>query len=240
MQLSFFGSIKAIGSKRCDQCNARYSQASAYWLGQMQQIFDQGGNPIEIEQLMYRQFQEMRMPTDVSQPVIQKLHQLRSMADARRFNQVKDHWLGAIQQAFNQGGVTAELEQDALSQLREVPPEIGRQVIDRLRYLRDLSEIQWGNVPKILVKTHLDPDEIAHFEMTATWHKPASKQPKIVPGWLLGTNKKLYFFSDTGADSVTIDWNNVGMVEDMLIVENMTRKIKVNGRSVTQPYQTRE
>ena len=239
-QLSFFGSIKAIGSKRCDQCNARYNQASVYWLDRMQHIFDQGGNPIELEQLMYQQFQEMRMPPDVSQPIIQRLHQLRSMADARRFNQIKDHWLGVIQQAFNQGGVTAELEQDALNHLREVPLEISRPIIDQLRYLRDLSEIRWGNVPKILVKTHLDTDEIAHFEMAATWHKPASKQPKIVPGRLLGTNKKLYFFSNTGSDSATIDWNNVGLVEDMLIVENMTRKIKINGKSVTQSYQTRE
>lgn len=243
-KFAFFEAMKNLtGPKRCDQCNARYNQVSAYWLGLMQQIFDQGHNPIELEQSMYRNFQDVRMPPDLGQPIIQKLQQLRAMAETRRFNQIKEHWLKTIQQAFDQDGVSAELEQDILKNLRDVqmPPDIGRPVTERLRYLRELSEIRWGNVPKIFVKTHLDTDEQAHFEMTATWHKPAAKQPKIVPGRLLGTNKKLYFFSDTGADSVTIDWNNVGMVEDKLIVENMTRKVKsAEGKTVTQSYQTRE
>ena len=243
IQLSFFGSIKAIGSKRCAQCNARYNQASEYWLNLIQQRFDQGGNPIKLEQAMYQNFQEIRMPTDVGQPIVQHLQHLCAMAETRRFTQIKEHWLKTIQQAFDQDGVSAVLEQEIIKQLRDVqmPLEMARPVTDRLRYLRELSEIRWGNVPKIFVKTHLDTDEQAHFEMQATWHKPAAKQPKIVLGRLLGSNKKLYFFSDTGADSVTIDWNNVGMVEDMLIVENMTRKVKsAEGKTVTQSYQTRE
>jgi len=243
IQLSFFGSIKAIGSKRCDQCNARYSQVSTYWLNLIQQRFDQGGNPIVLEQAMYQNFQEVRMPTDLGQPIVQHLQQLRMMAETRRFTQIKEHWLKMIQQAFDQGGVAVELEQEILKSLRDVqmPPDMARPVTEQLHYLRNVSEIQWGNVPRISTRTHLDTDEYAHFEMQATWHKPAAKQPKIVPGQLLGSNKRLYFLSSTGADSVTIDWNNVGMVEDMLIVENMTRKVKsAEGKTINQPYQTRE
>jgi len=221
----------------------RYDQAKNYWLEVIQQRFDQGGNPIELEQALYQNFQEIRMPTDVGQPIVQRLQQLRAMAETRRFTQIKEHWLKTMQQAFDQGGVSAELEQQIVQNLRDthMPPEMAHPVTERLQYLRKLSEIQWGNVPRIHTRTHLDTDEVAHFEMQATWHKPAAKQPKIVPGQLIGTNKKLYFLSSTGADSIKIDWNNVGMVEDQLIVENMTRKIKsAEGKTVTQSYQTRE
>jgi hypothetical protein len=179
-QLSFFGSIKALGTKRCDPCNIKFDQAKNYWSGIIEQNFNQGGVPVTLEQAVHHNFQEIQMPPDVGQPVIQ-----------------------------------------------------------RLQYLRALSEIRWGYVPRIQTNHHLDSDEYAHFEMQATWHKPA-KQVKIVPGRLLGTNKKLYFISSTGADSVTIDWNNVSMVEDTMIIENMTRKIKSGGRTIAQPYQTRE
>jgi len=120
-----------------------------------------------------------------------------------------------------------------------MPPDIGQPVIQQLQYLRSLSEVQWGNIPRIQTGHIFDSDEYAHFEMPATYHKPA-KQVKLVSGRLVGTNKKLYFYSNTGADSVTIDWNNVAMTEDALIVENMTRKIKSGSQTITQPYQTRE
>jgi len=151
-KLAFFEAVKNLtGLKRCDQCNARYNQVSDYWLGLMQQMFNQGGNPIELEQSMYRNFQDIRMPPDLGQPAIQKLQQLCAMADTRRFNQIKEHWLKTIQQAFDQDGVPAELEQDILKNLRDVrmPPDIGRPVTERLRYLRELSEIRGVKVGPI-------------------------------------------------------------------------------------------
>src|SRR5260370_11823237 len=172
----------------------------------MQQQFDQGGVPVDLEQAIYRNFQETRMPSDVGQPVMQRFRYLRSASETRRFNQVKDHWLKTMQVAFDRGGVSPELEQEISQNLQEIgmPTDTKQPVIQRLQYLRTLSEIRWGNVPRITVNTHLDSDEYAHFEMTATYHKPA-KQVKLVPGRLIGSNKKLYFYSSTGADSVTIN-----------------------------------
>lgn len=179
--LAFLETLKSLaGTKRCNQCNTRYEQIKNYWLDSMQQQFNQGGVPADLEQAVYRNLQETR-----------------------------------------------------------TPPDIGRLVVQQLQYLRNLSEVRWGNVPRIRTGHHLDSDEYAHFEMPATYHKPA-KQVKVISGQLLGTNKKLYFLSNTGADSVTVDWNNVSMVEDTMIIENMTRKIKSGGRTITQPYQTRE
>ncbi len=179
-QLRFFRSLKAFRTKRCDSCNVRFDQAKDYWSNLIEQNFNQGGVPIALEQAVYRNFQEIHMP-----------------------------------------------------------PDVGQLVIQRLQYLRKLSDIRWGYIPRISTNYLLDSDEYAHFEMQATWHKPA-KQVKLVQGCLLGTNKKLYFISSTGADSVTVDWNNVSMVEDTMIVEHMTRKIKSGGRTVAQSYQTRE
>jgi hypothetical protein len=120
-----------------------------------------------------------------------------------------------------------------------MPSDLGQSVIQQLQYLCNLSEIRWGNVPIIRTDIHLDSDEHAHFEMPATYHKP-TKQVRLVPGRLIGTNKKLYFFSNVGNDSMTIDWNNIGKVEDTFIVENMTQKIKSSGRTITRTYQTSE
>jgi len=64
------------------------------------------------------------MPTDVGQPIVQRLQQLRAMAETRRFTQIKEHWLKTMQQAFDQGGVSAELEQQIVQNLRDthMPP----------------------------------------------------------------------------------------------------------------------
>jgi HNH endonuclease len=179
--LKFLETLKSFGgTKRCNQCIAKFAQASRHWSGLVQQHFDQGGVSATLEQAVHQNFQEINMPPDVAQPV---LH--------------------------------------------------------RLQYLRCLSEIRWGNVPRIRTNHHLDSDEYAHFEMPATYHKPA-KNVKLISGRLLGTNKKLYFLSSTGADSVTIDWNNVSMVENATIIEHMTDKVRSGNRTVTRSYQTSE
>lgn len=179
IQLSFFGTLKTFGGpRRCDSCIARFDQAGHYWLGLAQQHFDQGGVPADLEQAVYRNFQEIRMPPDMGGPVVQ-----------------------------------------------------------RVQYLRNLSEIRNGNVPKIQTRQILDSDETAHFEISATWHKP-NKNVKLVPGQMLGSNKKLYFHSQSSADSVVIDWNNVSSVQEKLVIGHFTRKVKAGNRTINQPYQT--
>lgn len=159
-QLAFLETMKSLmGVKRCNQCIARFAQAKDYWANLVEQNFNQGGVPIELEQAVYRNFQAMSMPIDVAQPVI-----------------------------------------------------------DRLKYLRSLSEIRWGNVPRIRVDVHLDTDEYAHFDMPTTYHKP-NKNVKYVPGRLVGSNKKLCFLSSTGRDSATISWDNVSRIQETYVQE---------------------
>jgi hypothetical protein len=148
-QLSFFETMRSPVVKRCNECNTRLSEAVTYWTSTIEQAYTAGGVSAQLEQTVYQNFQQLRLPDDMAQPVIQ-----------------------------------------------------------RLRYLRLLSEIQWGNIPIIRVNVHLDSDEYAHFSMPTTYHKP-NKEVKLVPGQLIGTNKKMYFVSNTGRDSATIDWNNV-------------------------------
>jgi hypothetical protein len=180
-QLDFIETIRCfVGVKRCKQCHMKFDQTIKYWSGLVEQHFNQGGIPADLEKAVYHNFQEIRIPTDVGQPVI-----------------------------------------------------------ERLQYLRLLSEIQWGNVPRIRTNHHLDSDEYAHFDMPATYHKP-TKQVKLVSGHLLGTNKKLYFLSSTGADSVTIDWNNVSTVESVTIIEHMTEKARIGKKTISQIYQTND
>ena len=200
---------------RCPQCNMKFDQAKNYWLGAMHQQFSQGGVSADFEQSLYRAFQEIRMPPDLGQPIVQQVQYLRNITETNRLNQIKDHWLATIQREFDQGGVSVDLEQQVKQKLHEakMPSDLGQRVIQRLQYLRNLSEIRWGNIPRIRIDMHLDSDEYAHFNMPTTYHKP-NKNVKIVPGRLVGTNKKLYFLSNTGRDSATLNWDNISRVQE--------------------------
>lgn len=138
-----------------------------------------------------------------------------------RFTRLQQEILRATEDLFKRDMLTYEKEQSLYHHFQQVnmPQELGAPVIERMRYLRGLfekrmrylralSEIRAGNVPRIATTIHLDSDEYAHFELQVTYFKP-NKKIKVLPGRLIGTNKKCYFLSNTGADSATIDWNNV-------------------------------
>ncbi|MBO0791514.1 MAG: HNH endonuclease [Ktedonobacteraceae bacterium] len=177
--LSFLGSLKALGTKWCDDCNTLYTQIIHHWQRTIEQTFINGGVPVEMEQALYHQFQEVRMPQDLAMPVIERSH-----------------------------------------------------------YLRKLSEIHWGNVPIVHTGIHLDSDEMAHCDMQATYFKP-NKKVKPIAGRLIGTNKKCYFLSDTGNESVTLDWNNVSKIDQQTIqyvlVEKHPRTKQVYTRQCSTP-----
>ena len=128
--------------------------------------------------------------------------------------QEQRQWIVRIDEAFSRGGVSVEMQQAISQRFQQVrmPTDLGTPVMQHLQYLRQLSEIAWGNIPIIHTGIHLDSDEMAHFQIATTYHKP-NKQIKLVPGQMIGTNKKLYFLSSTGKDSATIDWNNVSRVD---------------------------
>lgn len=130
------------------------------------------------------------------------------------YNQTQKECFATFEQMFTDGGITQGQEQALYQHFAAIrmPQDLAQPVIDRLRYLRTLSEIRWGNIPKIATDIHLNSDEMAHFSMPTTYYKP-NKRVKVVPGRFVGTNQKLYFLSFTGSDSMTIDWNNVSKVE---------------------------
>ena len=156
--------------------------------------------------------------------------------------QVQQSWFNSMEQAFINNGVPIDMEQAMYQHFQQVrmPQELGEPAVKRMRYLRSLSEIRWGNVPVIRTNIHLDSDEIAHFTMPATYYKP-NKSLKATPGQLVGTNKKCYFLSNTGSSSVTLDWNNVSRVDQEQVRINqppnrqgeVARSVSVNGVHIT-------
>jgi len=155
------------------------------------------------------------------------------------FHQVSREMLAFIDTQWQQRGIFRDTKRHVLDQFTKLrmPPDLGTPVLTRLDYLLRLTDIRCGNVPRIRTAIHLDSDEYAHFEWNVIYFKP-NKNIKQIPGRLVGTNKKCYFISDTGADSVTIDWNNVSQVSERhLRVPHTTRR---NGHSYTtyQDFQT--
>ncbi len=184
---------------------------------------------------------ELPCLTNITRPSI---HQTKRCADCNTLlSQCQSYWMNALNQAINNSqGVTTELEQAILSDLngRRIPSDIATPVLDRLRHLRSvtierqryehsIALIRQGHISTIRVSMHLDSDERAYFEYHATYYKP-NKTLKVVPGRLVGTNKKCYFISHTGQDSVTLDWNNVSHV-DQRTIQAPAHTYKQNGRT---------
>lgn len=154
-----------------------------------------------------------------------------------RFTSIQQQWLAEINRLFSHAGVEGGMKNAIIQHLTKenVPPEYGQPVLQQFERFHYLTNIRYGNIPIIRVDIHLDSDEHAHFDIRAAYQKPA-KQARLLPGRVVGTNKKLYFLSDTGSGSVTIDWNNVRKVETTTITETITTKNKVNGKTYTNTH----
>jgi hypothetical protein len=163
----------------------------------------------------------------------------RCKACDQRLNQIQRETLAFVENQWLQRGVFPQTKQHVLSQFSQVrmPTDLGTPVMSRIDYLLRLTDIRYGNVPRIQTSIHLDSDEYAHFEWRVTYFKPL-KTIKQVPGRLIGTNKKCYFISDTGADSANLDWNNVSEVSERPL--RVSHTVKRNGQSYTtyQNFQT--
>lgn len=136
--------------------------------------------------------------------------------------------------------LTPEHEQRLLDLFTEakMPLDLGGPVVQQLRYIRQLSEIHAGNVPRIQIPgLILDSDEYAHFAIQVTYYKP-NKNIKEVPGRLIGTNKNCYFISATGTDNATINWNNVAEVSESQQRVTQTVKYGQQKMSTTKTVKT--
>lgn len=129
-------------------------------------------------------------------------------------HQVTGYWMSTLEREFPQNGISSQLEQTILGELgrQSVPPNYGEQLVQRLRYLRTISEIRWGNITPIRTHINLQTDEQAYFEVQATYQKTLKRQVQLVPGTLLGTDRRVMFISSTGKDSNTIQLDNIGLV----------------------------
>lgn len=157
----------------------------------------------------------------------------------QRLGQIQQQMLSSLEQTFPTVGISPIMEQGIIRGLNEarMPPDLGDPVLIRCRYLRALTDIRNGNVPRIATSIHLDSDEYAHFEMWVIYFKPL-KRVKEIPGRLIGTNKKCYLISDTGADSATIDWNNVSQVYEQTIQVPRTVRYGNSTQTAYQPVNT--
>lgn len=111
------------------------------------------------------------------------------------------------------GLVTEEEERNVLRlrQLLGIPHEIAQPVFQRLAYLRHITNLRQGDLPRIQPSVRLESDEFCHLESPATYHKVNAKSVTQVPGRLLATSKKLRFLSPTGG--MEIAWKNVMRAE---------------------------
>lgn len=157
----------------------------------------------------------------------------------QRLKQVQQEVLTSLEYQWQQQGIFPQTQQQILQRFVELqmPSDLGTPVITRLDYLRRLTDIRYGNVPRIATSIHLDSDEYAHFEVRCIYFKP-NKTIKPLPGRLVGTNKKCYFLSDSGSESTTIDWNNVSQTHQHTL--QFTQTTKKNGQkyTTTETYQT--
>lgn len=226
-QLSFIENISQRDLKRCKDCNKRLGGIQTHFFQMIEQAFVQNTLTEQSAQALFAQLQQAGLPQDLFDPVAQKLRKARS--------DVLQRELGAlIETHFTADTLSIDVERYVLSKLSGLSTgSAAAAVSKRLGYLRSITEILRGNIPTIQTSIHLDSDEYAHFDMRVTYYKP-NKTVKEVAGRLIGTNKKCYFISDSGADNATIDWNNVGQIYEKN--EVLEEKTRVNGRVFVQHH----
>jgi 5-methylcytosine-specific restriction endonuclease McrA len=117
-----------------------------------------------------------------------------------------------------------------------VPPQHAGPVLQRLSYLKALTDIRHGRLPRVAASIHLESDEFCHMEVPATYHKVNVRSVSLLSGRLIATNKKLHFLSSTGGTE--IQWKRIMRVERKqqgVYLELSTKK--GNGQyDVNDPY----
>jgi uncharacterized protein (UPF0248 family) len=99
----------------------------------------------------------------------------------------------------------------ALLKLFAIPDSQARSLLDRLAYLKRLTEIRQGILPVVPSRLHLESDEICHLDMDATYYKVNPKSVTHISGRFIATNKKLHFLSPTGG--AEIPWKRIMRID---------------------------
>jgi hypothetical protein len=146
------------------------------------------------------------LPQEFVQPMLQRLAHLKRQTSIKRFRR-------AMAQMEADGEVTDEDEQSMMQLHRSlsIPNEIAYPILQRVAYLKKLTNIRKGDLPTITTNVQLESDEICHLEMSATYNKVNAKSMTYIAGRLVATNKRLHFLSTTRG--MTINWSNIMRVE---------------------------
>jgi hypothetical protein len=91
-----------------------------------------------------------------------------------------------------------------LISLLEIPENLACPLLQRLTYLKELTSIKQGHLPRIAPSIHLESGELCHLEIPATYNKVNAKSISRVPGRLIATNKKLQFLSSSGGTDIAL------------------------------------
>ena len=98
-------------------------------------------------------------------------------------------------------GIITDEEERRIHRLRRIfhiPDALAQPVLDRMAYLRRISEVRTGKLPTVAPTIHLDADESCHMEAVATYRKVTAKAMVPVPGRLIVTSKQVHFVSPEG------------------------------------------
>jgi len=111
--------------------------------------------------------------------------------------------------AYADGVIEPHEEKNLLFLIRSfaVPDNLAKPILDRLEYLKYLSQIRQGRLPSVPSSAHLESDEICHMEMNATYYKVNARSVTYVQGRMVATNKKLHFLSPAGG--AEIQWKRI-------------------------------
>lgn len=93
----------------------------------------------------------------------------------------------------------------------QIPRDLSEPLVERLKYLKYLSNLRQGHLPSFRASIHLESDEICHLETPSIYQKINLRSVKLINGRLIATNKKLHFLSQDGG--WTILWKNVMRVQ---------------------------
>lgn len=93
----------------------------------------------------------------------------------------------------------------------QLPNNLSQPFIERLKYLKYVSNIRQGNLPLYQPNIHLESDEICHYDTASSYHKANLRSIRVINGRFVITNKKIHFLSPDGGWSIL--WKNVMRVQ---------------------------
>jgi len=155
-----------------------------------------------------------RIPPDHASALLKHLNYLKYLTDERHITGTLQRLQHQIEHISVENGISEQFRNYILQELsnNHIPPDRALGLLQRLNYLKHLTDIRQGHLPTLAVHAILDTDEIAHLDIDAIYYKP-NKQVKYIEGELIATNKKLYFIT-LDRNSTKIDWNNIVNVDE--------------------------